>query len=314
MTQEHLRVRPGRPDDAAALRAIRLEALADSPDAYGTTYAECAAWTEQDWAERAREWNFYLAEVDRRVVGMATGAVHDERPDGRWLFAMYVSPDARGGGAARRLVEAVCAWAASEGAPALFLYVSRAIPRAHAFYLKVGFTDTGSTMTMHRDEQMVCDEMRRDLEGFDFVIRRVAPQYLYDLRRRILRRDDPQVDVTNPWDHSATTLHYGGFLGERAVVSASLYMSADPRAPGEESYQLRYMATDHDVQGKGLAKRVLDQIIEDMSERGVRSLWANARTSAVDFYVAAGWRIIDDSFFVSAESGVDHVVIVRPLD
>ena len=32
------RVRPGRPADADALRSIRLEALADSPEAFGDSY------------------------------------------------------------------------------------------------------------------------------------------------------------------------------------------------------------------------------------------------------------------------------------
>ena len=314
MSGQNLRVRPGRPEDAPSLRAIRLEALLDSPDAYGETYAECVAWSDDDWAQRARQWNFYVAEIDGRVVGMARGSAHDERPDTRWLFAMYVSPAARGSDAARRLVEAVCAWAVSQGVGALHLYVSRAVPRARSFYTKFGFVDTGPTLSMHRDDNLVCEEMRRELADFDFHVRRVAPETLYDLRRRILRADDPFIDVTNPGDHLQSTVHFGGLLGERTVVSASLYAAPSPFALQTPTLQLRYMATDFDVQGRGLAKRLLSQLIDDLSRRGVSSLWANARTSALDFYVGNGWSIRENSFFVSPESGVDHVVISRSLN
>jgi GNAT superfamily N-acetyltransferase len=300
--------------DADALRAIRLEALADAPGAFGETFEECSQWSEQTWATKAEEWNFYLAECDGRVVGMARGECHDDRPDTRWLFAMFVSREFRGGEAARLLLERVCAWAAAQGVEHLYLYVSNAVPRARAFYKKVGFVETGPHVTMYRDEALVCDEMRRDLSDITFHAHRVAPHVLYDLRRRVLRDADPLVDVRNVNDDLETTLHYGGFLGEQVVVSASLFAAAMPHSSQTPAYQLRYMATDFDVQGRGLGSRLLSQVLDDLSRRGISRVWANARTSAVDFYVAAGWRVVEDSWHISAETGIAHVVIERSLD
>jgi GNAT superfamily N-acetyltransferase len=313
MSGEILRVRPGLARDVAALRAIRLEALADTPDAYGETYAECVEWSEQTWAHKAAQWNFYLAESDARVVGMARGESHDARSDTRFLFAMYVSPSARGGQAARLLVDAVSAWAKAQGVDSLYLYVSNAVPRARAFYAKAGFVATGSSLSMHRDESLVCEEMCRDLADFAFHVHQVAPQRLYDLRRRVLRDGDPSLDVSNRADALDSSLHYGGFLGERVVVSASFFAIAAPFAPQEPAYQLRYMATDFDVQGRGLGAQLLHQVIEDLARRGVGRVWANARTSALAFYQATGWSVLPDSLFVSTETGIDHVVIHRSL-
>lgn len=313
MSDGTLRMRPGLARDASALRAIRLEALADTPDAYGDTYAECVTWSEETWALKADQWNFYLAESDGRVVGMARGESHDSRSDVRFLFAMYVSPAARGSDAARQLVGAVSAWASAQGVDALYLYVSKAVPRARAFYSKVGFFTTGSSLSMHRDESLVCDEMRRDLTDFAFHVRVVAPQRLYDLRRRVLREDDSAVDVSNPGDMIDSSVHVGGFLGERAVVSASFYAVGSPFAPDEPAYQLRYMATDFDVQGRGLGARLLTRALEELVQRGVSSVWANARTSALSFYEATGWSVVPNSLFVSRETGIDHVVIHRAL-
>lgn len=314
MNLDSLRVRPGRVEDAPTLRAIRLEALADSPDAFGDTYARCVTWSDEEWAQRANDWNFYLAELDGRVVGMARGEVHDERPGTRWLFAMYVSPTVRGTDVARRLVDTVSAWAVSEGVDALHLYVSSSMSRAKAFYVKSGFRATGHSVSGGDDDPREFEEMRRPLEDAGLRVERVDPRALHDLRRRVLRDDDPLVDVTNPRDDDTSTLHLAGYLLDRPVVGASFFEVSAPFAPGEGVYQLRYMATDFDVQGRGLGSRLLTHAVEVLARRGATLLWANARTSAVGFYTATGWRVLENSLHVSAETGIDHVVIHRTVD
>jgi len=226
---------------------------------------------------------------------------------------MYVSASARGGETARALVDEVSAWASSEGVDALHLYVSTSMPRARAFYVKAGFIADGATLTSNRGDARVFEEMRRDISDFAFGVRSVSPATLYDLRRRVLRGDDPNVEVSNPGDDLASTRHYGGYLGPRVVVSASLYARPAPFAPDESAYQLRYMATDYDVQGKGFGSELLEWVLHDLSGRGASRIWANARVSAVDFYVASGWRVVDNSWHISAETGIEHVVIQRPM-
>jgi len=314
MSADSLRVRPGRPKDAMALRAIRLAALADSPEAFGDTYERCVTWDEEQWAQRADEWNFYLAEQEGRVVGMARGEVHDERPDTRWLFAMYVAPPARGTDVARRLVDTVSAWALAEGVDALHLYVSSTMARAKAFYAKSGFLTTGHTVSGGEEDPRVFEEMRRPLSDGALHVAQVDPRELHDLRRRVLRDDDPTLNVGNPGDDLATTLHVGGYLAGRLVVGASFFEVPAPFAFGGAGYQLRYMATDFDVQGRGLGSRLLTHAFEVLAARGVTLLWANARTSAVDFYTATGWQVLENSLHVSAETGIDHVVIHRLME
>jgi GNAT superfamily N-acetyltransferase len=313
MSVPAIRVRPGRPADAAALRAIRLEALADSPEAFGDSYEECLAWDEAQWRACADEWNFYLAEVDGRVVGMARGETHDGRPGTRWLFAMYVSPQARGTDVARRLVDTVAAWAVAEGMDALHLYVSSSMTRAKAFYVKSGFAATGLAVSGRDGDDRVFEEMRRPLGDRSLHLAPVAAQSLYDLRRRVLREGHEAVDVRNPGDEVASTLHLGGTLMGRLVVGASFFAVPAPFRPDQDAYQLRYMASDFDVQGHGLGSRLLDHALADLSGRGADLLWANARTSAIGFYTATGWSVRPGSLHVSAETGIDHVIIHRTL-
>ncbi|MGH9020517.1 MAG: GNAT family N-acetyltransferase [Acidimicrobiales bacterium] len=157
-------VRPGGDVDAPALREIRLEALADTPDAYQSTYADASGWNDAQWRDVAARWRFFLAEDDGAVVGLASGGTHEQLPSARWLLGMYVTPSARGGPAAVGLVNAVAAWARSEGATELYLHVTDRVARARSFYDKVGFTPTGEVVSMSRDPSIAVVTMVRALD------------------------------------------------------------------------------------------------------------------------------------------------------
>ncbi len=156
-------VRRGGVEDAAALRAIRLEALADTPEAYGSTYEETSTWDDDRWREVAGSWTYFLALEDGAAVGMATGGYHDQHA-GSWLFGMYVTPRLRGRGVADALVASVVAWARAEGASELFLHVTEQVPRARAFYEKAGFASTGDVATLRRDANVAMITMVRRLD------------------------------------------------------------------------------------------------------------------------------------------------------
>ncbi len=157
-------VRPGGVDDAMKLKAIRLEALADTPAAFGSTYAEEATWDDAQWREVSGRWRYFLAEDGDVAVGMASGGHNVEYPGTWWLFAMYVTPRLRGTGVAEELVASVAAWARSEGATQLHLAVTEPVARARAFYAKLGFLPTGDVAPLHRDSAVRLINLVRDLD------------------------------------------------------------------------------------------------------------------------------------------------------
>jgi ribosomal protein S18 acetylase RimI-like enzyme len=132
------------PDDWRRWRELRLHALAESPDAFGSQLAD---W--QGAGDREARWRDRLASVPFNVmafdgdaaVGMASGAPTDA--GAVELISMYVRADARGAGAADALVEAVAAWAADQGAAQVVLAVRDSNERARAFYRRCGFADVG---------------------------------------------------------------------------------------------------------------------------------------------------------------------------
>lgn len=157
-------VRRAGATDWRALRAIRLEALEMTPEAYGSTFADSITWADERWQLVASQWAYFLAERDGMVVGMASGGRHDQYPGTRWLYGMYVTPSARGSGAATDLVKEVGGWARSEGVTEIYLNVSSSVPRARRFYERVGFRPAGEVVVMERDPSISLEMMVLNLD------------------------------------------------------------------------------------------------------------------------------------------------------
>lgn len=156
-------VRRANQDDWVSLRSIRLEALGDTPDAFGSTYEDSLAFSDDRWRTMTAQWCYFLSERDGEVMGMISGGLNDQHPGTHWMYGMYVTPSARGSGVAIQLVDAVFEWARSEGATELYLHVTSTISRARAFYEKLGFEFTGNHFTMTRDPRLELLTMRRSL-------------------------------------------------------------------------------------------------------------------------------------------------------
>jgi GNAT superfamily N-acetyltransferase len=129
----------------------------------------------------------------------------------------------------------------------------------------------------------------------------------------VLRGDNPDTSVADPRDEEETALHFGGYLGDRLVVSASYYPSTSPVNPELRTYQLRYMATDFDVQGKGYGAQLVAFAEADLRARGVEQTWANGRDTALAFYRATGWSTVPDSQHLSPETQLPHTMIFKTL-
>jgi GNAT superfamily N-acetyltransferase len=296
--------------DWASLRAIRLEALTDAPEAFGSTLQGALRLSARQWRHKVATTVYFLAERDGLVVGMVSGGFNDNYPGTHWLYAMYVTPSVRGSEAAQLLVGAVVEWARREGAREIYLHVASGVPRARAFYLKNGFTLTGEPFTMERDPTVTMYTMTKSTEN-EFRVAAVRASELHELRRRVLRENDATKSVDEPRDAEPTSMHFAGLLDGRVVVSASFYPTTAPVRQELVSYQLRYMAVDFDVQGHGYGARVLDAAERALRDAGAEQLWANARDTALGFYLKTGWELIPDSEHISGETQLPHHRIVK---
>jgi ribosomal protein S18 acetylase RimI-like enzyme len=126
-------------------RALRLRALEESPEAFGSTLAgwQGSGDTEARWRERLASMPLnLLAELDghQDPVGMVSALPEDEAVE---LLSLYVAAEARGYGVGDQLIEAVVAWVADTAPGPVMLRVRAANQRAMSLYRRHGFTDDG---------------------------------------------------------------------------------------------------------------------------------------------------------------------------
>jgi RimJ/RimL family protein N-acetyltransferase len=137
------------PADAARMRALRLEMLADSPLAFLETVAQAAARSHEDYRRRiiqasaGRQLAQFVADPGGRLIGHAGGQAIPEEPGATVVFAVYITPARRGGPVLAELVEAVAQWSREAGRPELMLEVVVGNDRAVRAYERLGFADTG---------------------------------------------------------------------------------------------------------------------------------------------------------------------------
>ncbi len=148
-------------DDWAVFREIRLRSLLDSPDAFGSTYAEESSQAERAWRDwAAGRWRGAVAAVfagradDEKPVGTATGAEYEAEPGVGHIYAMWVAPDARGEGVGGALLDAVAVWAHARGCHRLVLSVTESNEPARVFYAERGFVDTGERRALREGSEM----------------------------------------------------------------------------------------------------------------------------------------------------------------
>ena len=145
------------PDDADALKAVRLDALLDAPSAFASTHEREVVFTDDEWTARAAagshgdERATFFAELDGQIVGLVGGYTDPAMPGAVELVSMWTAPAARRTGTGRLLVQAVLDWAATAGADKVGLWVTRGNEPAHRFYEAMGFTETGDFQPLPSD-------------------------------------------------------------------------------------------------------------------------------------------------------------------
>lgn len=138
-------VRETMMEEWQVLRDIRLEALRDAPDAFGSTYEREAVRGEGDWRRtisRGGTFLAYMPEVNEAEPAGLVCGLH-EKPGIVELVSMWVRPRVRGDGVGEALVAAVVSWASARKATAVHLWVIETNKYAHMLYQRCGFSPTG---------------------------------------------------------------------------------------------------------------------------------------------------------------------------
>ena len=151
------------PSEWRQLREIRLRALRDAPNAFGSAYGEEEGQPGEWWRESLATFAWFVAATPGDVVGLAAGMPPEPERNAVNLISMWVAPAWRGVGVADRLVGAVVQWAATTGVDEVRLRVAEGNERARRFYQRLGFENTGDLKPLRSNPGICVEEMRLHL-------------------------------------------------------------------------------------------------------------------------------------------------------
>ena len=163
-------IRTLKDDEWAKYRKLRIDSLAESPDAFGGSLEQALKLSDTEWSSRltrsdSEGVNFpLLAELMGDAIGLAWGRIHRTEKDTVHVYQMWVEPKHRGQGIGRLLLKEILEWANSQNAKKVALAVSCGNSPAKKLYESEGFIDIGETALLKEGSEIRAQLMQKDLD------------------------------------------------------------------------------------------------------------------------------------------------------
>ena len=164
-----LRIERFAPHEWLSYRELRLRALVDSPDAFGSTLERESAFPDDLWAERLERGARsptdlpLVARLGDEMVGMAWGRVQEADRRDVHVYQVWVAPEHRVRGVGQALLGAVIAWARESGVRQISLDVTCSNTAAMRLYARAGFLPTGEPEPLRPGSPLMKQGMRLEL-------------------------------------------------------------------------------------------------------------------------------------------------------
>lgn len=158
-------VQPAKPDEWTTYRDLRLRALLDSPDAFGSTYEAEATRSDAMWSARiatatssGKDRVLFAFNRDD-ACGLIWCKLSSDEPAVAHLFQMWVDPASRGMGAGRALLKEAISWAESVGVKRVFLGVTAGDTPAMRLYAAHSFRPDGALEPLREHSNLMVQPM-----------------------------------------------------------------------------------------------------------------------------------------------------------
>jgi predicted GNAT family N-acyltransferase len=112
----------------------------------------------------------------------------------------------------------------------------------------------------------------------------------YDMRYRILREPLGKERGSERNEGDASGIHFA--LYEKDVLKAIARLDN----AGESSAQVRFVAVETELQGKGYGRKIMEATEIAAKKSGSSKLILHARDYAVDFYLKLGYQMVEPSY------------------
>lgn len=154
--------------DWMAYRTMRLSALRDAPDAFGSLLEYQFGYDDSHWQQRlvgvhkAKDFPAFAVSA-KEPAGMAWAVIEaSEEPAGQ-IFQMWVKPSHRGSGIGRLIMEHLLDWFKSNSVACVSLEVTCGNSSARVLYESCGFLPFGRPQPLREGSKLLAQEMRMEL-------------------------------------------------------------------------------------------------------------------------------------------------------
>lgn len=130
-------------------------------------------------------------------------------------------------------------------------------------------------------------------------IKAISSKETLALRHDILRPGKAISACIFDGDDAPKTRHFGAIDKANTVVGiVSVYCNNPSFIKATDSFQIRAMATSLACRGQGVGNLLLAAAENYAKEENASLIWANARSSAIGFYIKAGYRLASEEFII----------------
>jgi ribosomal protein S18 acetylase RimI-like enzyme len=152
--------------EAELFRGIRLAALREAPRAFSSTYDSALRRTPESWREQADstacgpDRATFLAVSDEFPIGIVALYRLCRGSDTGELMQMWIAPEYRGHGIAKRIMDVAFQWAGNNYFRAVVAKVARNNARALRLYREYGFAPAKRGLSNHLDPVVLIKQIK----------------------------------------------------------------------------------------------------------------------------------------------------------
>lgn len=163
-------------DEWPTYRDMRLRALRDSPDAFGSTFEIESVRPDHIWASRVSEASCsdegapFFAVDEGQICGFVWCKLDQDHPGLANIFQMWVAPELRGRGAGRALLKAALAWATGKDVRRVRLGATAGNSPAYLLYSGLGFVPVGEPEPLREGASLMVQYMERELGAVGIAV------------------------------------------------------------------------------------------------------------------------------------------------
>jgi GNAT superfamily N-acetyltransferase len=132
-------------------------------------------------------------------------------------------------------------------------------------------------------------------------IEQIRHELTWKLRQKVLY---PQHNLYEmQMDEDTDGYHFGAFVDNKLVGIVSLFKR-------DNDFQFRKFAIDPSIQNQGIGSSLLNYITDFVKGEGGKTLWCNARVTAIPFYIKHGFTHTGKLF---TKNGFDYEIVEKAI-